>query len=104
MFEIRDNTVFCHITDKTIVLSPAVGLVSFIGELEGKTAIVISNYACDYVLMGMNNLLVTVGEIIRHKDPVGIYEASTNDDLLQLRLYKNDVQLDPKPYQIDDQA
>lgn len=102
-FEIRNNAVFWHSSlDKNIVLAPTGGVVTFVGEFESNTAIVISNHAYDYVLMGADKVLVTVGEFIKHKDPIGTYEAKTSEELLQLRLYKDYVQLDPSPYLVKD--
>jgi hypothetical protein len=90
-----------QLLDKSIVIAPGSGLVTFIGEFEGKNAVCISKSSGEYILVGISKVFVAVGDCVKQKDPIGIYETDTSEDLLELRLYKDGEQLEPKSYHID---
>lgn len=96
---IRNKAVLWQPLAKAIVLAPISGEITFIGRVAGKTCVCIKQKDGACLISGINKVCVNVGDIVIKKDPLGVFDSLVTDDFLELRLFKDDIQLEPGYYE-----
>lgn len=96
---IKNKVVLWQSLSKSIVMAPVSGEVTFIGLVSGKTCICIKQKEGACLIAGVNKVCVAVGESVTKKDPLGVFDSLATDGFLELRLFKDDIQLEPGYYE-----
>lgn len=84
--------------ENAVVLCPDIGIVTAIGIFNDSVAVFIKQNHFTYIITGITQCCIAEGSRLKQGDIIG-FCSTKNPKLIELQLWRDDILLDPTPYQ-----
>lgn len=92
-YKARENKIVYYPGLKSLIISPKSGKIKFLGNFENKLMICISENNQTCIIIGKIKPLVSLGDQVNQKQPIGIFENC--EENFELQIYHNCQAIDP---------